>query len=127
MRILQFLFVVFILAMAGCVTTTRKTKPLIVTTYEYNNIWILDCLIKPEADSIIKIVAAKTSQPILKISYSAKELMKSKDDKKYKLSCDHVDVFTAEQRGTQATSGTAYEVEKSKGAWVVKGTYKWSL
>ena len=124
MRLLPFLIILLI---AGCVKTTRTYKPVIITTYQYNNVWILDCLSKPEADSIIKIVAAKTEQPILKISYSAKELMKSKDDKKYTLSCDHVDVFTAEQRGTLADAGTAYEVEKKNGTWVVKGSYKWSL
>ena len=124
MRVLPFLIILLI---AGCVKTTRTYKPIIVTTYQYNNVWILDCLSKPEADSIIRIVSSQTSLEILKISYSAQELMKSKGDKNYKMPCDRVDVFTAEQRGTQADAGTAYEVEKKNNTWVIKGSYKWSL
>ncbi|HUI94044.1 MAG TPA: hypothetical protein VLX68_17530 [Chitinivibrionales bacterium] len=126
MRVLQFLFVLFLLSMAGCVKTTQKTKLMVVTTYQYNDVWILDCLSKPEADSIIKVVSAQTAQPVLKISYSARDLMKLNKDRNYKLSCNRLDVLTAEQRVPQAASGTAYEVEKANGVWVVKGTYKWS-
>jgi hypothetical protein len=100
---------------------------MIVTTYQYNNVWILDCLSKPEADSIIHIVSSQTSMQILKISYSARELMKSKGDKKYTLPCDRVDVFTAAEGGSLAAGGTAYEFEKKNGSWVVKGSYKWSM
>jgi hypothetical protein len=124
MRVLPFLVILLI---AGCVKTTRTSKPMIVTTYQYNNVWILDCLSKPEADTIIRIVSTQTPMQILKISYSAKELMKLKGNKNYTLPCDRVDVFTAAGGASQAASGTAYEVEKKKGTWVIKGSYKWSM
>jgi hypothetical protein len=124
MRVLPFFIILLI---AGCVTTTHTYKPMIVTTYQYNNVWILDCLSKPEAESIIHIVSSQTSKQILKISYSAQELMKLKEDKKYTLPCDRVDVFTADEGGGQAGSGTAYEVEKKNHTWVVKGSYRWSF
>lgn len=124
MRVLPFLVILLI---AGCVKTTRTSKPMIVTTYQYNNVWILDCLSKPEADSIIRIVSAQTPKQILKISYSAEELMKLKGNKNYTLPCDRVDVFTAADSGGQAAGGTAYKVEKKNNTWIVKGSYKWSM
>jgi hypothetical protein len=124
MRVLPFLVILLI---AGCVKTTHTHKPMVVTTYQYNNVWILECLSQPEADSIIRIVSSQTSMRILKIYYSAQELMKSKGAKNYTLPCDRVDVLTTDEGGGQVGSGTAYEVEKKNNTWIVKGSYKWSL
>jgi hypothetical protein len=123
---MRILFLLAVLLISGCVTTTRTYKPVIVTTYQYKDVWVLECLSNSDADSIIKIVSSQTTMQIIKISYSARELMKSKGDKSYVLPCDKVDVFTAAQGGSQAVSGTAYEVEKKNGVWVGKGSYKWS-
>jgi hypothetical protein len=124
MRVLPLLAILLIV---GCVKTTRTSKPMIVTTYQYNNVWILDCLSKPEADTIIRIVSAQTPKQILKISYSAEELMKLKGNRNYTLPCDRVDVFTAADSSGRAAGGTAYKVEKKNNSWIVKGSYKWSM
>lgn len=124
MRIIV-LFVLLIFS--GCVTTVRTSKtPLIVATYQYRDVWVLDCLSKSEADTIIRIVATQTTLPIRKISYSTREMLAVRDKKNVTPSCARIDVFTAGGDSLARGEGTAYELEKVNRGWVVKGSYKWS-
>jgi hypothetical protein len=112
----------------GCVVTTRTYAPrLIVTTYHYRDIWVVDCLSKIDADSILALISSSTTMPILKITYSFREIAKVKDGNTKSLPCSGVDVFTGVQNGQFYGRGVAFDVEKVNGAWVLKGSYKWSM
>ena len=97
-----------------------------MATYQYRDIWVLDCLSKLEADTIIRIVGTQTTMPIRKISYSTKEIMEVRDRKNVTPSCARIDVFTAGGDSLIRSEGIAYELEKVNRTWVVRGSYKWS-
>jgi hypothetical protein len=124
---LRILALFLLVICSGCVTTVRTSKtPLIVATYQYRDIWVLDCLSKPEADTIIRIVGTHTTLPVRKISYSTREILAVRDKKNVTPSCARIDVFTSGGDSLAQGEGIAYELEKVKRVWVVKGSYKWS-
>jgi hypothetical protein len=110
--------------LSGCVKTVYINKPLIVTTYQYKDIWVIDCISSNDADKLIELISSKTSLQIIKISYSSKELIKTNKEGKNQPGCYKVDVFT---KDNNSNSGIAYEAEKVNGEWTIKGTYRWSM